>query len=257
MKQLILAVAFCGAASTAAMAADSPFSGTWKLDITKSHFTGDTMDYSKTATGMRYADGAVTYDFVADGKDYAVMPGRTTSWTKSGAGAWDTVSKADGKIVVKSHKMLSADGSSLTSTWTEYRPDGTTAKGSSVYKRISGSAGLAGKWKDVKVQATNDLMKIMVPAAGHYEMVSPAYKSTIVGLTDGTPAPINGPTVPAGAMASYKATGADTWDYTINVQGKVYEKGVLTVSPDGRTLTDTSWTPGKESEKAIAVYARG
>ncbi|WP_174301595.1 hypothetical protein [Caulobacter sp. S45] len=254
MKQFVLAAALCGAMSGVALAADSPFAGTWKLDTTKSQFTGDTLDYSKTATGMHYSDGAVAYNFAMDGKDYPVMPGRTTSWTKTSADGWDMVAKADGKVVVKSHRMLSADGSTLSSAWTEYRPDGTTAKGSTVYKRLSGSTGLAGKWKDVKVQATDDTMKIMVPAVGHYEMVSPAYKSTIIGMTDGTPAPIKGPTVPPGAMASYKAAGMGTWDYTITVQGKAYEKGMLTVSPDGKTLTDTSWTPGKESEKSMAVY---
>ncbi len=256
MKQFVLAAALCGAISGVALAADSPFAGTWKLDIAKSQFTGDTLDYSKTATGMHYSDGAVAYDFAVDGKDYPTMPGRTTSWTKTGAGSWDAVFKASGKVVVKSHKMLSADGSTLSSSWTEYRPDGTTAQGSTVYKRVTGSAGLSGKWKDVKVQATDDTMKIMIPAMGRYEIVSPAYKSSTMGMTDGTPAPIKGPTVPPGAMASYKAAGMGVWDYTITVQGKAFAKGMLAVSPDGKTLTDTSWTPGKESEKSMAVYAK-
>ena len=75
-------------------------------------------------------------------------------------------------------------------------------------------------------------------------------------MTDGTPAPMKGPTVPPGAMASYKAVGANTWDYFITVGGKPFDKGMLVVSPDGHTLTDTSWTPGRESEKSMAVYAK-
>ena len=256
MKQFVLAVALCGAVSGVALAADSPFAGTWKLDIAKSRFTGDTLDYSKTATGMHYDDGALSYDFATDGKDYPSLPGYTTNWTKTGPMSWDTVVKSAGKVVAKSHRMISADGTTLTSNYTQYRPDGTTAQGATVYKRLSGSTGLAGKWKDVKVQATDDTMQVMVPAAGHYEIMSPAYKSSVTGMTDGTPAPMTGPTVPPGAMASYKAAGADTWDYLITVQGKAYAKGMLHVSPDGKTLTDTSWTPGRESEKSMAVYAK-
>ena len=256
MKNLILAVAICAAVSGSALAADSPFAGTWKLDIAKSHFTGDTMDYTKTATGMHFYDGAIGYDFAMDGKDYPSLPGYTTSWTKTGPMSWDTVYKSGPRVVSKSHRMISADGSTLTSTFTQYRPDGTTAKGSTVYKRLSGTTGLAGKWKDVKVEATDDVMKIMVPAAGRYEMVSPIYKSTVAGMTDGTPAAMKGPTVPPGAMAAYKAAGKDTWDYTIMIKDKTYGKGMLTVSPDGKTLTDTSWTPGKESEKSTAVYVK-
>ena len=67
---------------------------------------------------------------------------------------------------------------------------------------------------------------------------------------------MKGPTVPPGAMAAYKAAGKDTWNYTIMIKDKTYGKGMLTVSPDGKTLTDTSWTPGKESEKSTAVYVK-
>ena len=107
------------------------------------------------------------------------------------------------------------------------------------------------------MQTTQDVMKIMVPAAGRYEMVSPIYKSTVAGTTDGRPAPMKGPTVPPGAMVAYKAAGRTIWDYAIMIKDKTYAKGMLTVSPDGKTLTDTSWTPGKESEKSMAVYDKG
>jgi hypothetical protein len=30
----------------------------------------------------------------------------------------------------------------------------------------------------------------------------------------------------------------------------------MTLSADGRTITDVSWTPGKESEKQTAVYQK-
>jgi hypothetical protein len=30
----------------------------------------------------------------------------------------------------------------------------------------------------------------------------------------------------------------------------------MSVSADGKTLTDTSWVPGKESEKEVDVYTK-
>ena len=256
MNRLVVVIALLSAVSGSALAAESPFAGTWKLDIAKSKLTGDTLDYSKTATGMHFDDGATSYDFAVDSKDYPTLPGYTTNWTKTGPMSWDVVYKSGGKIVSKSHRTISADGSRLSSDFTQYRPDGTIHKGGVVYKRLTGSTGLAGKWKDVKVNATDDTLQIMVPSAGHYELISAAYSSSVTGMTDGTPAPMKGPTVPPGAMASYKAVGESTWDYLITVQGKPYDKGRLVVSPDGKTLTDTSWTPGREAEKSTSVYAK-
>jgi hypothetical protein len=34
------------------------------------------------------------------------------------------------------------------------------------------------------------------------------------------------------------------------------QKGVDTVSSDGKSLTSVNWAPGKESEKTIDVYDR-
>jgi hypothetical protein len=87
-------------------------------------------------------------------------------------------------------------------------------------------------------------------------MSYPSSKLKVVGAIDGSPSPAIGPTVPPGATESVLATGSTTWTYSIELQGKVYAKGVLSVTPDGKTLTDTSWVPGKESEKEIDVYTK-
>jgi hypothetical protein len=40
------------------------------------------------------------------------------------------------------------------------------------------------------------------------------------------------------------------------LKGKTFFKGVMIVSADGKTLTRTTWTPGRESEKSVEVYDR-
>jgi hypothetical protein len=256
MKHLELAAVLLLVSSGTALAQASPFAGTWKLDTAKSQFTRDTFTVSKTAAGLHYSNGGpVSFDFAIDGKDYPVIPGRTTAWTKAADGGWDQVAKTDGKVLSKAHRVLSLDGKTLTSTYVGYRPDGTESHESDVYTRVSGSHGLEGEWKDVKVKAATDTMMISA-SPGRYEIKTPSYKESISGSTDGAPAEIKGPTVPPGAMASYKATGPAEWTYSITLKGTVYDKGVMTVSPDGRTMTDTSWIPGKESEKVVAVYQK-
>jgi hypothetical protein len=258
MKRVALTLILLAGCAGSALAADSPFAGNWKLNVEKSKLTGDTLTYSATSSGYHYSNGAtLDYDFAADGKDYPLIADRTVAWTKSGENAWDMVIKnGKGTVLSKSHRVLSEDGKRLTITYTSYRPDGTTGEGTDEYVRVSGGKGLAGKWKDVKSKETSTSMTIAVPAPGQVSIEYPSYKRTIAGPADGTPIAVNGPTVPTGLFRSYKATGPHKWSYTTTLNAKVWRNGVLTVSADGKTLTDASWVPGKASEKEVDVYER-
>src|SRR5580658_7794737 len=84
MKHIALTLALLAAGASAASAADSPFSGTWKLNVEKSTLAGQTLTYTASATGFEFSNGStVKFDFAIDGKDYPVIPGRTVSWTKA------------------------------------------------------------------------------------------------------------------------------------------------------------------------------
>jgi hypothetical protein len=239
-----------------AQAATSPFAGSWKMDVAKSQLAGDTVTYTTTAAGFESSGGAVTYKFAIDGKDYPMLGDRTTAWAKAPDGGWDMTMKAAGKVVTKSHRTLSADGKKMMTTYTEYRPDGTTVTEKDVYERVSGTSGLAGKWKDIKVDAAADAMIIAIPAPGAFKLDDPAFKQTLSGKTDGSPVSVTGPTIPPGASATFKAKGANEWDYTYLLKTKVLTHGVMKVSADGKTLTDTSWAPGKETEKTVSAYVK-
>jgi len=258
MERVVLTLILLAGCAGSALAADSPFAGTWKLNVEKSKLTGDTFTYSATSTGYHYSNGAtVEYDFAADGKDYPTVADRTVAWTKSGENAWDTVFK-DGKgtVLSKGHRVLSGDGKRLSVTYTTYRPDGTTGEGTDEYVRVSQGSGLVGKWKDVKSKQASTSMTIAVPGPGQVAFEYPSYKQTIAGPADGTPLAVKGPTVPAGVFRSYKATGPYKWTYTTTFNGKEWRKGVITVSADGKVLTEVSFVPGKAAEKEVDVYDR-
>ena len=257
MKRISMALLILAAGAGSALAAGSPFAGTWKLNIAKSKFTGDTFSYSKTATGFHFSNGGpVAYNFAVDGKDYPTIADRSTAWTGAGKDAWDVVTKAHGAVMTKTHRTLSADGKTMTASYTEYRADGTITHESDVYTRVSGGPGLAGTWKDVKVQAASDTMKVATPSPGRFEIDFPSDKETLSGKTDGSATPATGPNMPPGAVGHYTAAAPNRWEFDGVLKGKTFFKGVMTVSADGKTLTRTTWVPGKESEKAVEVYDR-
>lgn len=251
-----MALAVLAAASGAAQAADSPFAGTWKMDVAKSHLVGDTVTYAKTATGFESSGGSITYKFAIDGKDYPMLAGRTAAWSQTTDGGWDVVYKANGKVMTKLHRAISADGKQMLSTYAEPRPDGSTVTEKDLYERVSGTSGLTGKWKNVKVDAVGDSMTIAVPTPGAFKIDNATYKQVVSRKTDGSSATVTGPTIPPGATATLKAAGPGKWDYAYLLKAKVFGQGVMAVSADGKTLTDTSWSPGKKAEKSVLVYAR-
>lgn len=238
--------------------AESPFVGSWKMDAAKSTFTGDTMTYTKTATGYHYSNGStVAYDFADDGKPYVTMvAGRTTSWSKAPDGGWDVAFAVDGKVVTKAHRTMSPDGATMTTSYEEYRPDGTTVHESDIYKRVSGSSGIEGKWEDIKVDAASDVLMISQASPMTYKVEYPTQKIEIMTHADGSPSMVKGPTVPVGATAVFKAADGHKWTYVNKLGDKVMAEGMLSVSADGAVLTDTSWVEGKEMEKSVEVYTR-
>ena len=260
MKTLSL----CGAAlclvsfTAAAAATDSPWAGHWKLDPAQSHFAGDTFTYSAGPHGLiHFSDGSlINYDFGLDGKEYPAAYNRKTRWTPAGKSAWDQVTTAEGHELVKSHRALSADGKTLTITFTGTQPDGKAFTEEDVYTRVSGTSGLVGKWRSTKVaENAPPSFVISAPAPDTLHFDLPEQKASVEGAADGSDHPINGPNIPPGMTIGFKLAGNQI-HYAIKVNGKPDTYGVETLASDGQSFTDVSWVAGKENEKQTAVYVR-
>lgn len=260
MRRILVLCSLLALPASSAFAADSAWTGTWKLDPTQSHFTGETMTFSKGAGGsLHFSDGSTTnYDFGIDGKEYKAWANRTATWTVAGKDAWDTVVKADGKVLAKAHRELSADGKTLSEVWTGTRPDGSAFHEEDVFTRASGTAGLVGTWRSTKVTGGGGPQQFVItsPAPGvlHYDI--PDMKATAEGRTDGSDNPVTGPTVPPGSTISFKALSPTKIKYVMKLNGQVDSIGEQAIAADGRTFSDTSWSPGKENEKTIGVYVK-
>lgn len=256
MKRFAPALLLLAVSTSSALAADSPFAGTWKENVEKSKLAGDTFSYTPTATGFQYSNGSTTkFDFAIDGKDYPASAGRTVSWTKSGDSVWDSVYKdSHGTVMSKVHRVLAPDGKTMTVTSTEFRADGTTSEDTVIRSRISGGPGLAGTWKEVKVTTTADITVISVPSPGHIKYEFPKDKQFVEGPLDGSPSRFQGQSVAEGATVAFKQRAPNELAWSYAVKGTVIQEGVDTVSSDGRTLTSVNWAPGKQKEKIVQVY---
>lgn len=137
---------------------------------------------------------------------------------------------------------------------TQYREDGTKASWVTVRNRKSGSKGIVGEWVNAKVTPSEPEVMTTRVDGDMFHMQQQHAKTSIDAKLDGTDSKVVGPMVPVGAIASYKSLGPHKLQYTFKLSGKAMVEGTLALSPDGKTLTDTSWSPGKENEKTSEVY---
>ena len=257
MKKLLLACVMLVLPSLAALAAENPWVGTWKLDPSKSHLVGDTFDYSKAKNGLiHYSDGSTaSFDFGVDGKEYKSWGNHSVIWTPAGPNTWNTVVKQDGAVIYSMRRELSADGKILTLTMTGNRPDGTPANDVSVYNRVGGGEGLIGKWRSSKVEIPAPTAYVISsPSPGVMRFEAPSYKFTFEGKTDGTDLTVKGPTVPPGYTVSITAPSPKTLAYVFKMNGKPDSYNNDTLAADGKSFSSVAWVPGKKSEKATMVF---
>jgi len=251
---------FCAAVALGAAAvpclAASPWDGTWKLNEAKSHMTGETMTITEAGGMYTMNDGAVSFKFACDGKDYTVLADRTLSCTGSGHSFTDT-HKIAGKVISTTKMEISADGKTMTEVTTGTQPDGTAFTSHETDIRVGGAGtGLAGVWKDTKNSSSVPALVSLKVHDGMLRYEDVGYKDVSDAKLDGTPGPITGGRTPPGLMISNKAKGTNAVESVVTLNGKELGHDIMTISADGKTYTDVTWAPGKESEKRTYLYEK-
>lgn len=133
-------------------AAESPFSGTWKLNLEKSTLPSpavlksDVVIIDANDDGAKYSDEAVTNDGQTfkvtvepkwDGKYYPITGDPTAdseSWHRVNSHTMTIISKKAGKLAGKETAVVSEDGKVTTVTFTNYS-QGKPVKGVAVYDK--------------------------------------------------------------------------------------------------------------------------
>jgi hypothetical protein len=235
-------------------AAGATFSGSWKLDLSKSHFAGQTFTIEKTPSGLYHFDSqGFGYDFDLTGKEYPAPDGGSSSWKATNANTWDAAIHMNGKTIASYHLVLK--GNSLDSTMKVTRPDGTTAEQTTNNTRVSGGPGFLGKWKSGDPKGAATTLEISTDAANHITVKYPEFQMVCTGSLDGKDyVPMVAGAVSKQAIV-FEKTGPNSIRMTTKLNGKPFYLDVLTLSDDGKTLTDDG-NPVSANEPSKAVYLR-
>ena len=235
--------------------AQSAFVGTWKLNQQKSHLTGDTVTYSTAPDGMMKETTAVgSYTFKADGQPYKTPFDSTVTWKQTGPSTWSTEDRRKDMVLDSDLIQVSGDGKTMTVISTGTNPDGSAFKDTEVYTRTAGTGGLMGTWKSEKVkESTSRMMEFAANGANGIAWILPDIKARLDLTFDGKDDAPVGPTVPDGLTLAATKINSRSFSYVEKMKGKAIVKGTLTVSHDGKTLTDTS-SAIKEKNPTTAVY---
>ncbi len=244
-----------GAGSLAA--AENPFAGTWKLNQAKSHLTGDTMKFADAGSGaIRLSAGGVSYTFKTDGKAFTTPYGNTAAWKQLDGSTWETTYKKGERVLSVDTSKLSADGKTMNIESKGTKPNGEKFVATSVYSRIEGQSGLLGTWKSKEVKMNSPAILEMKPSGADGMAINfPDFQATCDAKFDGKDYPATGPTVADSLTVALTRTGPHSFTMLVKMKGKPLATDKLSVSADGKTLTDVS-TPVAVHEPVTLVYEK-
>jgi hypothetical protein len=250
----ILIAALLGSASFA-LAAETPFEGTWKLNLDKSKLTGDTVKFSSAAGSMRVTGGGESYEFKADGSESKTRFG-TAAWKKIDDNTWEETDMVKGRLDSKTTWTLSADGKTLTARVTGDKPGGGSFDDTSTYVRTAGTKGLTGTWKDKEFKGSSPSVFTLSDTENGLTFDEPDFKLKAVGKFDGKPGTVEGPSIPPGASFVLTKAGPRSFKMTRTQNGKPLDMATWTVSADGKSMTVVSRTAGTTDPPTTEVYEK-
>lgn len=226
--------------------AQSPFDGTWKMDMSSIQFDTKPDVYllqngmydCKTCTPPIHikADGTdqkVTGDPYSDTLSMKVIDDHNA----------ESTAKKGGKVIGTAKYVVSSDGNMLTADWTySGNPTGGMQTGSYGEKRVgkatAGAHLISGSWQPDKANVSDAALTWTYKVSGNdLTMTTPTGQSYTAKL-DGTDTPFKGD--PGTTSVSAKMVGKNTYEETLKRDGKVITVNKATISADGKTLNIVS-----------------
>jgi hypothetical protein len=243
---LVIIAVLCVGAAPQSRAADQPFIGKWKLNLSKSKLA-DQMTIAPAGANrytLTFAGVGDNETLVADGTDQPGILGSTISITIEAPGNWKIVRKQGGRALLTANWKLSDDGKALTDTFIGNQPDGSTSRIDLVYKRAEGSAGnsgIPGTWEttEEKVDSAYEIEIRPYEGDGLSFMISPSGPASNVKLDGKEYPPAGSGAAPGTATTSARRLGDRSIELTKKLKGKIVETREITISPDLKTLTMT------------------
>jgi len=254
-KTVLLLTAAAALVSTSAWAADDPFVGTWKG--TQYHGAGQVWQL-KDLGGNKYdwSYGDNHFEIVADGKERPSKWGGTYLLRQDSPDKWVMTEKRNGQVTSVQTWTLSDGGQQLDAESKGTRPDGSPSTSESTAVRVGTGSGFAGTWqiKDTKF-SSEPVMIINRYGGDGLSLKWPADKEHQDIKFDGKDYADLGPRATPGSTSSAKRIDQHTIQMTDKLHGKTTDTRELTVSEDGRTLTDKMHVTG-EQKPVVMVWQK-
>ena len=252
----LLLIPFCTLAATqGCRTPSSDWTGTWKLNVSKSSYQGQVLTISSRADGQYRFDENSIHTIRCDGKGRPIDNDRTLVCTKSGVSELDITLEQNGVKTAVTRDQLSTDGKTFTTTVTEFRPSGPVLASQIIFSRLSGSDGFDGQWRDTSylqehadmtLRLDNQTLHIGYPDTGQY----------IDAPLDGVDAAVRGPHVLEGSTFAVRSAGRREFLTITRRQGKLFNRGTLELSNDGKVVTVSWWNPNRPDDRTALVYEK-
>lgn len=240
MKKLILAFLLL---PTLVLAADSPFDGTWMVDLNTTQSSASKPMVIVLQNGSyRVTSPVRKIDIKADGTDQPVTGARdynTLAVKVLDDRTVETIGKKDGRVVEREKNIVSQDGKTFTSEYTGYPVASTPPITKKVtYIRVaegaSGSHAISGSWRIKKWEASKNALTFTYKSTPDGLIYSDSIGSSFDVKFDGKEYPIKGSR--PGFISVTKLNDRSIVE-TIKRDGKVVRVFHMTVSADGKTAS--------------------
>jgi len=256
-RRVLVVIGACISAVCVSAGTDLPHIGRWKLNPAKSDISGLTLMFAVTAAGTieRSVNGGPFSATTFDGKDVPIHSGYTSASRQVDDHTWLSTTKLNGAVISTERLQVSRDNRTLVVTSTGTQPDGKSFTSHLTYTRIAGTTGLVGTWRATAVSEGGPVIEF-VRRGGGVTLIIHATNATCEANLDGSDYPLTGPTMPAGATLSLTQTAARFLTLLQKQDGRVVARSAMTVSADGKTLTESVFESDGTTPRMTKVYDR-
>ena len=230
-----------------ALAAESPFTGTWKIDLGKVQVAATPETWVLHNGRYQCSTCVPRIDVKADGIDQPTPGSKYIDMLAVRIVDDKTVElthKKGGKVIETEKRVVSVDGKWVSVEFTGY-PEGSREPivGHETATRVAagpaGSHAISGSWRIAKVDsASENALLITYKCSAEGLAMSMQTGESYEAKFDGKDYPVKGD--PGGSVVSLKKVSDYSIEETTKRDGKVVAVSYMTVSADGKTLTAKS-----------------
>ncbi len=236
---LIVTAALCVAAVSHAQ---SPFDGTWRINPAQSKFAAKPFTFYISQGWFHCVSCTPAYDLQADGQVHPVdgQPFDSASVTIVDAHTVKSAMMKAGKTITDFTSVVSADGKTLTNTFTSYPMNGgDPVHEVDIQKRVGvlrpGVHATSGNWQAVKFTGSENDLLFTFKSNGDELTMTDTTGDSFTAKFDGNDYPYKG--AYGEDAVSLKRMNARTIEETDKLKGKAQDTETMTVSADGKTMT--------------------